>query len=454
MEQEKNRNIFETMPVPQAVRIMALPTIISQLIVLVYNMADTFYLGRTNNPYMVAGVSLILPVFNICLSLAGLSGIGGGALISRLLGAGEPDEAKKVSAFSISLAVATTAFFSIGMLLFMNPILRLLGASGNTLEFARQYSFCVIVLGGLPTVLSNVMSNLLRSVGESGKAGFGIAMGGILNIILDPIFMFVLFPRGYEVLGVGVATLLSNCCACAFFIYTIRRLGTQTVLRFRLTNGLPRSEDVRSVFTVGIPSSIATLLFDIDYIVIDKLMSGYGDIALAAVGIVLKVERLPLNVGVGICQGMMPLVAYNYSSGNRKRMFDTIRFSLMTGLIVGALSVTMYEILAGGIMQIFIADPETVRLGTDFLRIRSLATPLMFMSFFTVYTFQGFGRGERALFLGVTRWAVFNIPMLFILNHFIGMYGIVWSQVTADILTVTLSAYVYFSYRKRLVAGD
>ena len=148
MEQEKNRNIFETMPVPQAVRIMALPTIISQLIVLVYNMADTFYLGRTNNPYMVAGVSLILPVFNICLSLAGLSGIGGGALISRLLGAGEPDEAKKVSAFSISLAVATTAFFSIGMLLFMNPILRILGASGNTLAFARQYSFCVIVFWG------------------------------------------------------------------------------------------------------------------------------------------------------------------------------------------------------------------------------------------------------------------------------------------------------------------
>ena len=144
----------------------------------------------------------------------------------------------------------------------------------------------------------------------------------------------------------------------------------------------------------------------------------------------LKVERLPLNVGIGICQGMMPLVAYNYSSGNRKRMFRIIRFSLMTGLIVGALSVAMYEVFAAGIMQIFIADPETVRLGTDFLRIRSLATPLMF--------------------LGVTRWAVFNIPMLFILNHFIGMYGIVWSQVTADVLTVVLSAFVYFSYRRKL----
>ena len=453
MEQEKNKAIFESMPVPEAVRTMALPTIISQLIVLVYNMADTFYLGRTNNPFMVAGVSLILPVFNICLSLAGLAGIGGGALISRLLGAGDTKEAEKVSAFSIILAVITTAVFSVGMLLFMNPILRLLGASGNTLTYAAQYSFCVIVLGGIPTVLSNVMANLLRSVGESGKAGFGIAMGGILNIILDPLFMFVLFPRGYEVLGVGVATLISNCCACAFFTVTILREQADTVLRFRLSNGLPRTENVRSVFTVGIPSSIATLLFDIDYIVIDKLMSGYGDIALAAVGIVLKVERLPLNVGIGICQGMMPLVAYNYSSGDRKRMFRIIRFSLITGLIVGALSVAMYEVFAGGIIRLFIADPETVRLGTDFLRIRCLATPLMFMSFFTVYTFQGFGRGERSLFLGIMRWAVFNIPMLFILNHFIGMYGIVWSQVTADILTVALSAFVYFSFRRKLVDG-
>lgn len=453
MEQEKNKAIFESMPVPEAVRTMALPTIISQLIVLVYNMADTFYLGRTNNPFMVAGVSLILPVFNICLSLAGLAGIGGGALISRLLGAGDTKEAEKVSAFSIILAVITTAVFSVGMLLFMNPILRLLGASGNTLTYAAQYSFCVIVLGGIPTVLSNVMANLLRSVGESGKAGFGIAMGGILNIILDPLFMFVLFPRGYEVLGVGVATLISNCCACAFFTVTILREQADTVLRFRLSNGLPRTENVRSVFTVGIPSSIATLLFDIDYIVIDKLMSGYGDIALAAVGIVLKVERLPLNVGIGICQGMMPLVAYNYSSGDRKRMFRIIRFSLITGLIVGALSVAMYEVFAGGIIRLFIADPETVRLGTDFLRIRCLATPLMFMSFFTVYTFQGFGRGERSLFLGIMRWAVFNIPMLFILNHLIGMYGIVWSQVTADILTVTLSAFVYFRFRRKLVNG-
>ena len=434
------------MPVSQAVRMMALPTIFSQIIILIYNMADTFYLGRAGDPYMVAGVSLILPVFNICLSVAGLTGMGGGALISRLLGAGRPDEARKVSAFSLQLSVLVSAAFSLFMYAFMARILAFLGASGNTLHFARQYTLCVVVAGSIPTVLSNVMSNLLRSIGASKKAGFGIAMGGIINIFLDPLFMFVLLPPGNEVLGVGIATLMSNCIACGYFIIQIYKIRNSSVLTFTSKEGLPSAESIRSIFGVGIPSSVVTLLFDIDYVVIDRLMSGWGDIALAAIGIVLKAERLPLNVGIGLCQGMMPLVAYNYSSGDHVRMRKIIRFTLFTGMIIGAVSVTLYEIFAGNIMQIFISENETVTLGTNFLRIRCLATPLMFMSFFLVYVFQGFGEGRIALMLGVVRWAVLNIPMLFILNRLIGMYGIPWSQVTADILTVTFSYLIYWRY--------
>ena len=445
-----SKEIFETLPVPKAVKEMALPTIFSQIIVLIYNMADTFYLGRTNNPYMVAGASLILPVFNICLSLAGLTGIGGGALISRLLGMGREDEAGKVSSFCFYLSIAETALFSVMMFLFMRPVLTLLGASGNTIHYARQYAFCVIVLGGIPTVLSNVMSNLLRSVGASKEAGLGITMGGIINIVLDPLFMFVLLPKGSEVLGVGIATLTSNCIACCYFFCVIYRIRKQSVLNFSLRNGLPDGKSIGSIFNVGIPSAVATLLFDIDYVVIDKLMASYGDIALAAVGIVLKAERLPLNVGIGICQGMMPIVAYNYSAKNYDRMRNTINFSIKLGIVVSIISITLYEIFAGSIMRIFIPDAQTVLLGTGFLRIRCLATPLMFMSFFTVYVFQGFGQGNKSLFLGVMRWAVFNIPMLFILNGIIGMYGIVWSQVCADILTVLLSFCVYRRYMQTI----
>ncbi len=169
-----NEDIFRDLPIPTALRKMIIPAIASQLIVLIYNMADTFFVGQTNNPYMVAGASLILPVFNITLCFAGLAGIGGGSLISRLLGQSQKDEARRVSAFSLYIALLIAVLFSITIAVFMRPILELLGASGNTYEYARQYAFFVIVLGGVPTVLSNVLSNLVRSIGLSKEASAGI----------------------------------------------------------------------------------------------------------------------------------------------------------------------------------------------------------------------------------------------------------------------------------------
>ncbi len=442
--------IFESLPVPSALRVMIVPAVISQLIVLIYNMADTFYVGQTNNPYMVAAAALILPVFNITLCLAGLAGIGGGALISRLLGENREEEARRVSVFSLYLAILIAAVFALGMGIFMKPLLNLLGAGENTYEYARQYAFCVIVAGGIPTVLSNVLSNLIRSIGYSRQAGTGIVLGGLLNIALDPLFMFVLLPHGYEVLGAGAATCLSNCIACVYFIVVVCRMGKESIVTFHPKAGRPERESIAAVFTVGIPSAVATLLFDLDYVIIDKLMVSYHDLALAAIGIVLKVERFPLNVGIGICQGMMPLVAYNYAAGNKKRMEDTIRISRMLGLAIAGISILLYEIFAVQFIRLFISDAQTVEMASAFLRIRVLATPLMFLSFFTVYLFQAFGMGKRSLFLGMMRWLVFNIPMLFLLNAVFGMYGIVWSQVTADTLTVILSFYVYRKYKPKL----
>ena len=292
--------VFEKLAVPHALRVMVVPAVISQLIVLIYNMADTFYVGQTNNPYMVAGTSLILPVFNISLCLAGLAGVGGGALISRLLGENREEEARKVSVFSLYLGILIAALFSLEMGVFMKPVLGFLGAGEHTYLYASQYAFCVIVAGGVPTVLSNVLSNLIRSVGRSREAGTGIVLGGVLNIILDPLFMFVLLPEGWEVLGAGIATCLSNCIACLYFILVMASMGRGAVITFSPRAGRASKESMREVFAVGIPSAIATFLFDLDYMIIDKMMAAYHDLALAAIGIVLKVERFPLNAGIGI----------------------------------------------------------------------------------------------------------------------------------------------------------
>ncbi|MBR0079906.1 MAG: MATE family efflux transporter [Synergistaceae bacterium] len=446
----KNREIFETWPIPKALFELALPMIFGQLIILIYNLADTFFIGRTNNPLMVAGVSLLLPVFNISITFANLFGIGGGTLISRLMGAGKDDEALTVSSFCFYMAIISAGIFSLLMYFFMENILRILGASDDTLIFAEHYTFCVIVLGAVPTILSMTLSNFLRSVGYAKKAGFGISMGGIINIFLDPLFMFVILPKGYEVLGAGIATMLSNVIICSYFLITIHKLKNSSVLSLSIKNFLPSKQNVYSVFNVGVPAAVAVTLFDITYIIIDKLASGYGDIPLAAVGIVLKAERLPLNVGIGLCQGMMPLAAYNYSSGNFKRMREVLHFSRFVGIIFGFLSVAIYEIFAPDIMRIFIGDSKTVELGTNFLRARTLATPFMFMCFHLVNFFQAVGYGGRALMLGSARWIVFNIPMLFIFEYFFGMYGIVWTQVAADILMVIVSLVVYKKFEAEI----
>ena len=443
--------VFRTMPVPQAVRTMAVPAVISQLIVLIYNLADTYFIGQTNNPAMVAGVSLILPVFNLTLAFGGLFGIGGGALIPKLLALHDKEEASRVAADCLRLGALIALVFSTVMLLFMKQILYALGAADTTYAHARIYVLMVLVVGGVPTVLHNVLSNLIRSIGLSREAGVAVALGGVLNIFLDPLFMFVLLPRGNEVLGVGIATLLSNIISCCYCL--VIYFKKQNVVHPSLSLPAPRRDSRRAVIAVGIPGSVGTLLFDIDYMVLDKLVSGYGDTALAAIGIVLKAERFPQQVGIGLCQGMVPLIAYSYALGDYPRIRKIMTATLKAGLAVALLSVTVYELFTRQIIWLFIRDAETIAIGTGFLRVRSVAAVIMFFCFFVVFLYQGLGDGRRSLLLAVIRWAGLNIPMLYLLNRFFGMYGLVWAQVVSDVLTVIISYAILTADMKKWDSG-
>ena len=451
-EEKENKLLFEEMPVPKAVMTMAVPTVVAQLIILIYNMADTFFIGRTNDPMMVAGASLILPIFNVTIAVANVAGVGGGTLVARLLGRGRADEARKVASFSLRFSALTALLFSLATAVFMTPLLRSLGASDDTFAFARGYAGCVIVVGAVPTVLSMTMGNLLRNVGCAKQAGFGVSLGGVANILLDPLFMFVILPRGREILGAGIATALSNCIACGYFLTVILRLKSP-VLTLSQRVGIPEKEQLKSFFAVGLPAAVGPFLFDLDYVVIDRLMAAYSDRALAAIGIVLKVERLPLNAGVGLCLGMTPLAAYNYAAGNLRRMDEVLRFTRRVGIVISLASIVLYELFAPQLIRAFLADAVTVGYGSRFLRIRALATIVMFLCFIYVHFFQGVGRGSYALGLAVGRWAAVNIPMLFLFNALFGMMGIVWAQFVSDCLVALFSALFYQSFRRRTVLG-
>ena len=442
-EKAETIEIFETRPVPSALAKMAIPTIVSQLITLIYNIADTWFIGQTNNPYMVAASSLVLTIFLMASALANLFGVGGGSLVVRLLGGRDEEEAAKVASLSLVMAAGASLVFSALCLVFMNPLLRLLGASDNTIGFARQYLLFVVVIDGLPTVLANTMSSMVRNIGYSKEAGFGLGMGGVLNVILDPIFMFLIFPDGYQVMGAAFATMLSNVISFVYFVFVYQKLKGKTVLSLPRSIEKIRPESMRSLFSVGIPAAMSLLLFDLTNIVINRLAAGHGDIQLAAIGIVLKVERLPLNIGIGICLGMTPLVAYNYASKNHKRMKEFFSAARFAGLVVSVICVILYRVFASCIMQAFISDADTVKYGTEFLQARCFATPFMFLSFHMVHFMQAIDRGKISFYLAVIRQICLNIPILFLMNLLFGMSGIVWTQLIADILNVIISYIIY-----------
>ena len=435
--------LFETMPVPSALARMALPSIASQLVTLIYNIADTWFIGQTNNPYMVAASSLVLTIFFATTAIANLFGVGGGTLTARLLGSHREDEARKVASLTLVMAGCTALLFSLLCLSFMNPLLRLLGASDQTIGYARQYLFFIVVLGGFPTILSSTMSAMLRNVGHSREAGFGLSFGGILNVILDPIFMFVLLPDGYQVMGAAIATMLSNTMAFLYFVLVYQRLRSTTILALPRRIEKISESSMRSLFSVGFPAFISVFLFDLTNIFINRLAASHGDFQLAAIGIVLKIERLPLNIGIGICLGMVPLMAYNFAAGNLERMQAVFAAARRAGLLVALCSVVMYFIFAPQIINAFIADAETVRYGIQFLKSRCLATPVMFLSFHMVHFMQAVNRGRFSLYLAIIRQLCLNIPILFLMNTLLGMQGVVLTQVVADFFNVVISYVIY-----------
>lgn len=439
---EEKKELFENIPVPKALMTFAIPTIISQLINLIYNLADTFFVGRTGDPYKIAGVSLAFTLFVMTVSIANLFGIGGGGMVSRLLGIGEYGRAKKVAAFSFYGSLICSAIYSLLIGIFLTPLLRLFGASDETMIFAKQYTLLVVVLGTIPVVTSGTMAHMLRNTGYSKQASIGLSGGGILNIILDPLFMFVLFPKGMEVFAAAFATLLSNVASMIYFLYTVKRVSKRAPLSisFKMCKSISKG-DAKEVVSVGVPSAILPGLYDLSNIVLNAKMAAHGDMQLAAIGIVLKIERLPNAIGIGICQGMLPLVAYNYSSGNEHRKNATINFARYLGVGITVITIIFYEIFARQIVGVFI-DTSSADEGAmlalsyaiTFIRIRALGSIFQFLNYHTSYCLQAMGDGKGTLIHSVARQLVFYIPLMFLFDALWGEIGLTWAVVAGELL--------------------
>ena len=440
MNDEKSIEIFEKMPVKKAVIKLAIPTVIGQLVVLVYNLADTWFVGQTKDNAQVAAVTVSFSLFIMLNALANLFGVGGGSLISRLLGRHEYKLAGKVASFLLWGGGVFTLIYSALVLFFRSRLLSVLGADTAVFPFAYQYLFWTVIIGGVPTVLNLVLANIVRAEGKANAASIGTAVGGILNIILDPVFIFAM---NMKVEGAALATCLSNVVSMVyFFVYIIKNRKTGMMPVTFLPGKLDR-KIIGEVFLIGIPSSLQTILSALSNSFMVRFMSGYATSAVAGFGVAQHLETVSMQVIMGISTGVLPLIAYSYAAGKQERMKQSVRFSGMLAFLLALIFLAFYEAFAPFIVEVFIRDSETVAFGAAFVRLRSVAVPFMAFTFILVAVFQGTGAAKEAFILSLMRKGIIDIPLMFVMDHVFPLYGLMLVQPIVEFCGMLFAMIVY-----------
>ena len=446
MTGNKKIELFERMPIRKAALTLIVPTVISQLVMLVYNMADTWFIGQTGNPYQVAAVTVTYPIFMMMNAFANLFGIGGSSLVSRMLGGGEQEKTGSVATFSLWAASGVALIYSLFCLLFDSILLSTLGTDSGTFGYAKDYLFWTVVVGGLPTVLDLVLANIIRAQGEAKTAGFGMTLGGILNVLLDPIFIFLL---GMGVSGAALATCLSNTASLIFLLcHTIRHRKESTVKLLLLPKPIGTAYH-REIYFIGTPAALQIILAAVSNAVLLRLMSGYAVAAISGMGVMQKVESIPFQAIMGISNGILPLVAYNYASGDRKRMRQAVRFALNRGLVCACIFLVLCEAFAPAIVRFFINDTASVTYGAAFVRLRILALPFITVEFMLIAVFQGIGGAKQALFLSLFRKGILDLPLMMLANHILPMYGLMLVQPFMELCGCAFALALYRNIHKR-----
>ena len=446
--EKRSKALFEDEPVGRAIMKLAMPAVIGQIILVIYNMADTFFVGLTGSDAMITSVTVCMPAFMILSAIANLFGAGGASAIARAAGAGQRHRAKEAASFAFWGCMGVTAIYSLVCVFFADGVVDLLGGANAAVHaHAKAYLITTVTVGGLVTAFGALMAHLLRSEGRSMQASIGIAIGGIANVALDPLFMFVLFEKGNEPLGAAAATMLSNVITALYFIAVMLKNRHNTTLGFALDKDTFNKDIAGEVLSVGLPACLMTLCENISYGVLDNLMALSGTAAQAGIGVAKKVNMLAHCMVRGMAQGVLPLIAYNYAAGDYKRMRSAVLTSTAISACLAGLCTAINLCFAHELISVFIRGGESMAYGMKFLRILCIGAPFSACAYAFISFFQATGHGMHSLVLALLRKGILDIPLMFILKGVFPVYGIVWATPAADIIcciaaTVTFAVFM------------
>ena len=448
-ETYRERALFSKMPVMTAIRKLALPTIAGQIILVIYNMADTFFIGLTGDDAKITAVTICLPAFMFLSAIANLFGVGGAGEASRSLGSKDNERAGETCAFSFWGCAVLTLVYVAAAVILRHPFLNAMGGGAPDVHrFANVYLLVTVGIGGLGTAMNMVTAHLFRAEGRSLDASIGIVIGSILNIVLDPIFMFVLLPPGKEVLGAALATAVSNWIALLIMIVLQIRRRKNTVLRFHLPLHADRGL-VRGVLSTGLPACVMTLFENISYACMDRLMMANGTAAQAGLGVAKKINMLAHATVRGLTQGVLPLIAYNYAARNHQRTNKVIRYTVLIAFSIGTACMIACLTLSRPLVGIFLEPGQSRTAGALFLRILTVGGPFSACAYTFISFFQAVKRPKKALLLALLRKGILDIPMMFVFRLFAPLTGIVIATPVADILCCLTSFTLFLSYYRK-----
>lgn len=444
----KNIDVFEKDPVPLAVFKLALPTVLSMIVSVFYNMVDTFFVGRTGDPNQVAAVSVATPVFLFFMAAGNIFGIGGSSFLSRALGEKKYDKAKNISSFCLYAGILVGIIGMILLFVFMKEILEAVGTSGNTFPYAREY-LSWIAYGGVAIVVSTAFINLIRGEGASQSAMKGIMAGTIANIILDPIFILDSFCGiscfGMGVAGAAIATVIGNLVSIAvFFAHVMSKNSVLTLSPryFTVRNGI-----LGGVFLIGLPASLTGILMSLSNIITNKFLVSYGDVNVAGMGIAMKANMLVIFVQLGIAMGTQPLIGYSFGAKNFTRLKSVMKFAMLCNITAGISLTAVYFALTQQIVNVFINDTMVIEAGIRMLRALMVSSPVIGILFVFNFSFQAMGKAIPSLALAVSRQGFVFLPAIILLDTFFGLEGIVLAQPIADYVSIliALCMFLYMS---------
>lgn len=444
MNNSKSMEVFHNAPVSQAVLKNAIPAMAAMLMVLVYNLADTFFIGQTHDALQVAAVSLATPVFLLFMAVGTVFGIGGTSVISRAMGEKKYEYAKKVCSFCMWSCIIVGIIMSALFWIFMNQILSWVGASADTWNMAKSY-LTIVTCSGPFVLISNCYSNVIRAEGESGKAMIGQLIGNLLNVVLDPI---MILGFGWNIEGAAIATVIGNVAGAGYYILYFLR--GKSALSIKLKDFTVKEGVCRSVLVIGIPASLSSLLMSVSQIIVNSQMAGYGDMALAGMGVAMKVVMITGMVSIGLGQGIQPLLGYCVGAGLWERFKKVLKFSLSFAFALSIVMTAICYLFTNQIVSAFLTDMDAFDYAVQFARILLTTSSLFGVFYVLINALQAMGAAAASLVINLSRQGIIYIPALFILKAAFGITGLAWAQPVADLLSLGLAAILYVLTMKKM----